>query len=92
MADVIWMRDGITSVHDVESDGGVNNYFVGRRPDDYSKPAVYEGDRDQFITPDKFQLQIHMIEDKNTKQVSPMLALYIPKASIEKLTNLVIRI
>lgn len=92
LADVIWMRDGITSVHDVDSDGGVNNYFVGRRPDDYSKPAVYEGDRDQFITPDKFQLQIHMIEDKNTKQVSPMLALYIPKASIEKLTNLVIRI
>lgn len=89
--DVIWMRDGITSKHKIDEDGSIGNYFVGRRPDDYGKPAVYKGDRDQFITPDRFQLQIHMIEDVSTGRVSPVLALYIPKQSIEKLTNLVIR-
>ena len=88
--DVIWMRDGSHSFHDV-FDGDVPNYMVGRRPDDYKVPAVYEGDRYQFVKPDVIQLQIHIIEDRLTHVVSPALALYIPVNYIEKLTNLVIR-
>lgn len=91
LVDVIWMRDGITSKHDVDSDGSIANYFVGRRPDDYSQPAVYEGDREQFKDTEKLQLQVHMIEDKQTGRISPVLALYLPPVCIEKLTNLVIR-
>lgn len=88
--DVIWMRDGITSKHAV-NDGDIGNYFVGRRPEDYSKPAIYEGDRYQFVKPAVMQLQIHMIEDSVSGTISPALAVYIPKEYIERLTNLVIR-
>lgn len=88
--DIIWMRDGSHSFHDV-FDGDLPNYMVGRRPDDYRVPAVYEGDRYQFVKPDVMQLQIHVIEDRITHVVSPALALYIPVEYIEKLTNLVIR-
>ncbi len=88
--DVIWMRDGGTSKHKVD-DGDIPEYMVGRRPDDYSKPAVYEGDRKQFVKEDAMQLQIHMIEDTVSGIISPTLALYIPKQYVEKLTNLVIR-
>ena len=87
--DVIWMRDGSTSKHSVDGED-IGNYMVGRRPSDYSVPAVYEGDRYQFCKNDAMQLQIHTIEDIKTGHVSPVLALYIPKAYIEKLTNLVI--
>ena len=89
--DVIWMRDGITSIHEIDEDGGLKNYFVGRRPENLKEPVVYAGDRVQFITPDRFQLQIHMIQDKLSGLISPTLALYIPEKCIEKLTNLVIR-
>ena len=88
--DVIWMRDGSHSFHDV-NDGDLPNYMVGRRPDDYKLPAIYEGDRYQFVKPSVMQLQIHVIEDRVTHIVSPALALYIPVDYIEKLTNLVIR-
>lgn len=88
--DVIWMRYGSTSKHCI-SDGEIPNYMVGRRPADYSKPEIYAGDRYQFVTEDRMQLQIHMIEDTNTGIVSPAVAFYIPKQCIEKLTNLVIR-
>lgn len=90
LVDVIWMRDGITSKHKVD-DGDIPEYMVGRRPDDYSKPAVYEGDRNAFVEPNVMQLQIHMIEDTNSGEVSPTLAIYLPKEVIEQLTNLVIR-
>lgn len=88
--DVIWMRDGALSQHDV-CDGDITNYMVGRRPDDSKKPTVYAGDRYQFIKTGTMQLQIHMIQDRLTSLVSPALALYIPDQYIEKLTNLVIR-
>lgn len=91
IVDIIWMREGITSKHDIDSDGRIPNYFVGRRPDDYSKPAVYEGDQEQFKAKDRVQLQIHMIENRETGFSSPVLALYLPISCIEKLTNLVIR-
>ena len=90
LTDVIWMRDGITSKHAVD-DGDIGNYMVGRRPADYTKPAIYKGDRYQFVKDNNMQLQIHMIEDTNTGIISPTLALYIPKTCIEQLTNLVIR-
>ena len=37
------------------------------------------------------QIQIHMIENKNTGDKSPTIAFYIPNNCIEALTNLVIR-
>ena len=88
--DVIWMRDGSYSKHDL-SDGDITNYMVGRRPDDPKKPVIYAGDRYQFVKTDTMQLQIHMIKDRLTDKVSPALALYIPDKYIEKLANLVIR-
>ena len=88
--DVIWMRDGDTSKHYVAS-GEIPNYMVGRRPADYSKPATYAGDREHFKTDDRMQLQIHLIEDTYTGAQSHVIAFYIPKQCIEKLTNLVIR-
>ena len=91
LVDVIWMRDGKTSEHDIDNDGRIPNYFVGRRPEDYSKPAVYEGDQEQFKSRDKVQLQIHLIKNRETGFASPVLALYLPTSCIEKLTNLVIR-
>ena len=91
VVDIIWMRDGIYSRHDVETDGGIPNYMVGRRPDDLSKPATYKGDSSQFNKDDVMQLQIHMIQDTNTGKVSPALAIHLPKTYIEQLTNLIIR-
>lgn len=87
--DVIWMRDGSTSKHPIDGED-IGNYMVGRRPSDYTVPAIYEGDRYQFCKNDTMQLQIHNIEDTKTGHVSPVLALYIPKQYIEQLTNLVI--
>lgn len=90
--DIIWMRDGITSKHPVNKDTKIiSNYFVGRSPKDLSKPANYEGDDKEFIRPNTMQLQIHMIENKETGFVSPTLALYLPNEIISKLTGLVVR-
>ena len=90
--DVIWMRDGVTSKHPIDSDNYIGNYSVGRRPLDKSLPVIYKGDDYQFVTEDKFQLQIHIIENKNDPmQQSPALAFYIPVNVISKLTNLVTR-
>lgn len=89
--DIIWMRDGITSKHPVNKDTKIiSNYFVGRSPKDLSKPANYEGDDKEFIRPNTMQLQIHMIENKETGFVSPTLALYLPNEIISKLTGLVV--
>ena len=86
------MRDGITSKHPVNKDTKIiSNYFVGRSPKDLSKPANYEGDDKEFIRPNTMQLQIHMIENKETGFVSPTLALYLPNEIISKLTGLVVR-
>lgn len=90
--DIIWMRDGITSKHPVNKDTKIiSNYFVGRSPKDLSKPANYEGDDKEFIRPNTMQLQIHMIENKETGFVSPTLALYLPNEIIAKLTGLVVQ-
>lgn len=90
--DVIWMRDGITSKHNVNQENqDIGNYTVGRRPKDSSLPQQYAGDDKQFVKTNMMQLQIHMIEDKNTEIVSPTLALYIPSELIGKLTSLVTR-
>lgn len=90
--DIIWMRDGITSKHPVNKDTKIiSNYFVGRNPKDLSKPANYEGDDKEFIRPNTMQLQIHMIENKETGFVSPTLALYLPNEIISKLTGLVVQ-
>lgn len=89
--DIIWMRDGETSKHKIV-DGAIPNYMVGRRPDDKSKPAIYNGDRYEFVKDDTMQLQIHTIEDTATGIISPTLALYIPKSCVEALTNLVIKV
>lgn len=91
--DVIWMRDKTDtySKHDIRDDGGIPNYSVGRRPDDYSKPAVYLGDDYQFVKDNSMQLQIHMIQDRKSGVVSPTLALFLPNAVIAQLTNLVIK-
>lgn len=89
--DIIWMRDGITSKHPVNKDTKIiSNYFVGRSPKDLSKPANYEGDDKEFIRPNTMQLQIHMIENKETGFVSPTLSLYLPNEIISKLTGLVV--
>lgn len=87
--DVIWMRDGITSNHDVVN-GYISNYMVGRRPKDITKPVRYKGDEKEFCREGVMQLQIHTIKDNITGVISPTLALYIPNDIIEKLTNLVI--
>lgn len=90
--DIIWMRDGITSKHPVNKDTKIiSNYFVGRSPKDLSKPANYEGDDRHFIKVNTMQLQIHMIEDKETGFVSPALALYLPNEIISRLTGLVVQ-
>lgn len=91
--DIIWMRDklGETSDHDIDSEGKIPNYSVGRRPQDVTKPAVYQGDDNHFVKPDTMQLQIHLIKDKASAIVSPTLALYLPETVISKLTNLVIK-
>ncbi len=91
--DVIWMRDlnGNTSKHHVREDGTIPNYSVGRRPEDYSKPAIYLGDDNQFKKANTMQLQIHMIEDTNSGIISPTLALYLPTEVVSGLTNLVIK-
>ena len=81
--DVIWMRDGEISVHRIDN-GRINNYSVGRRKN-------YKGDDYQFKKYDTMQLQIHMIQAKDTKVISPALTLYVPEQIVEKLTNLVIR-
>lgn len=92
LVDVIWMRDGITSKHNVNpKNQDIGNYTVGRRPKDSSLPQQYAGDDNQFIRKNIMQIQIHTIEDANTKIVSPTLALYIPNEIIEKLTSLVTR-
>lgn len=88
--DIIWMRDGRFSEHPIDC-GHIPNYSVGRRPQSLSKPAIYLGDDNQFVSEDKMQLQIHNIRDTITGIDSPTLAFYIPKNVIEKLTNLVIR-
>jgi len=90
VVDVIWMRDGITSDHTV-TDNRIAEYMVGRRPQDKSLPAIYNGDRYEFVKSDRMQLQVHTIKDKSTRIISPTLALYLPEAYVEKLTNLVIR-
>ena len=87
--DVIWMRYGRVSEHNIV-DGAVKEYMVGRRPED-SEPAIYKGDRYEFVKKDVMQLQIHVLKDRNSDLISPALALYIPTEYIEKLTNLVIR-
>lgn len=90
--DVIWMRDGKTSKHPVNKETKtISNYFVGRNPKDLSKPANYEGDDRHFIKVNTMQLQIHMIEDKETGFVSPALALYLPNEIISRLTGLVVQ-
>ena len=90
--DVIWMRDGKTSRHPVNKETKIiSNYFVGRNPKDLSKPANYEGDVTHFNRPNTMQLQIHMIEDKETGFVSPTLAIYLPNEIISKLTGLVVQ-
>lgn len=88
--DVIWMRDGKNSHHDINN-GHIDNYMEGRRPKELNKPTTYKGDRYQFCRSGVMQLQIHIIEDNITGIVSPMLALHIPAEIIEKLTNLVIQ-
>lgn len=88
--DVIWMRDGKLSSHEV-CDGEVINYMVGRRPKEENKPAIYKGDYREFERDGALQIQIHTIEDKKTKIVSPALAIRIPDDYLEKLTNLVLR-
>lgn len=90
--DVIWMRDGKNSRHPVNKETKIiSNYFVGRNPKDLSKPANYEGDDTHFNRPNTMQLQIHMIEDKETGFVSPTLAIYLPNEIISKLTGLVVQ-
>ncbi len=90
--DVIWMRDGITSKHPIKKDTkAISNYFVGRSPKDLSKPANYEGDDKEFFRSNTMQLQIHMIEDKETGFVSPTLALYLPNEIISRLAGLVVQ-
>lgn len=90
--DVIWMRDGKTSKHPVNKETKIiSNYFVGRNPTDLSKPANYEGDDTHFNRPNTMQLQIHMIEDKETGFISPTLAIYLPNEIISKLTGLVVQ-
>lgn len=95
--DVIWMRDRVDSDGNEDTsrhriiDNAIPNYMVGRRPKDANKPAIYKGDKYQFVKDDTMQLQIHNIQDVITGLISPAVALYIPKTYIEKLTNLVIR-
>lgn len=90
--DVIWMRDGKTSKHPVNNETKIiSNYFVGRNPKDLSKPANYEGDDKHFIRPNTMQLQIHMIENKETGFASPTLAIYLPNEIISKLTGLIVQ-
>lgn len=90
--DVIWMRDGKTSKHPINRETKtISNYFVGRNPTDLSKPANYEGDDAHFIRSNTMQLQIHMIEDKETGFISPTLAIYLPNEIISKLTGLVVQ-
>lgn len=89
--DVVWMRYGDTSKHFVNPDGRIDNYSVGRRPKDKSKPATYEGDDNQFKRPGVMQVQIHRIEDRGTGQVSPVVSLYIPLEIVSDLANLVSR-
>lgn len=93
LVDVIWMRDAENafSRHNIKDNGRIDNYMVGRRPEDYSKPAVYLGDLYQFVSEDKMHLQIHRIKDKNSELVSPALALYIPESFLVKINNLVTR-
>lgn len=86
------MRDGKTSKHPVNKETKtISNYFVGRNPKDLSKPANYEGDDRHFIKVNTMQLQIHMIEDKETGFISPALALYLPNEIISRLTGLVVQ-
>lgn len=90
--DVIWMRDGKTSKHPINRETKtISNYFVGRNPTDLSKPANYEGDDAHFIRSNTMQLQIHMIEDKETGFISPTLAIYLSNEIISKLTGLVVQ-
>ncbi len=90
--DVIWMREGKTSKHPVNRETRtISNYFVGRNPEDLSKPANYEGDDKHFIRANTMQLQIHMIENKDTGFVSPTLAIYLPNEIISKLTGLIVQ-
>lgn len=91
LVDIIWMRDGKTSKHPIETDGSIHNYSVGRRPEELYKPAIYLGDDYQFKKSNTMQLQIHMIEDTKTGVISPTLALYLPTEVVGKLTNLVMR-
>lgn len=90
VVDVIWMRDGTKSVHEV-CDGEVDNYMVGKRPKGEDKPIIYRGDYNEFEREGALQIQIHDIQDRSTQVSSPALALHIPKDYLEKLTNLVLR-
>lgn len=88
--DVIWMRDGEPAKHPV-IDGHISNYMVGRRPQDTTKPVVYPGDNNMLVKDDMMQLQIHLIQKKDSDECSHTLALYIPKDYVAQITNLVIR-
>ena len=88
--DVIWIRDGIPAVHPV-IDGHISNYMSGRRPQDKTKPMIYPGDQNMLTKNDVMQLQIHLIQKKDSDECSPTLALYVPIDYVAKITNLVIR-
>ena len=90
IVDIIWMRYGTTSDHNVEN-GKLNTYFVGRRPKDTTLKATYRGDYYQFVKNDRMQLQIHNIKNKNTGLVSPTLAIYIPEDYMRHLKKLAAR-
>ena len=88
--DIIWMRDGSPGLYAVV-DGKINEYMVGRSSVDKSKPAKYKGDRYMFVKENVMQLQIHNIQKAGSDICSPTLALYVPKAYVNLITNLVTR-
>lgn len=89
--DVIWMRYKKPSRHFVNDDGRIDNYVVGRRPKEKEKPSIYLGDDNQFKRPSVMQVQLHLIQDKNTNDISPVLSLYIPPEIADRLADLVSR-
>lgn len=84
--DIVWMRHRKSSAHDIENDGRIHNYMVGRRPSNLPlNECSYLGDmnyrREGLIT-----IQIHYIANKaDVSQISPTLAIYVPYSIYNKI-------
>ncbi len=93
--DLVWVRDENHQERKILPDGSIQQLFQGRNPN-VNSPTYYVGDRRLADnTPDRIQIQIHMVKPSNKDlpdtHYSPAIAIYMPEWCAEKLEKLVVR-